>query len=55
MVHKLPFQTFIDSRAESDQYNWYLRLGFTGTFRKTGGRVLPRPVNRMLLFEKELR
>jgi GNAT superfamily N-acetyltransferase len=41
-------------RAVSDQYNWYLRLGFTATFRKKAGGLFPRPVNRMLLFEKEL-
>ncbi len=41
-------------RAVSDQYNWYLRLGFTSTCRKKKGWLFPRPVNRMLIFEKEL-
>jgi len=41
-------------RSVSDQYNWYLRLGITTTFRKKAGRLFPQLVNRMLIFEKKL-
>ena len=41
--------------AVSDYYTWYLRLGFTTTFRKKANKLFPRPVNRMLIFAKNLR
>ncbi len=41
-------------RAVSDQYNLYLRFGFTTTFRKKSRRLFPRPVNRFMILEKDL-